>query len=172
MRGRTRQTRAILVCLVIGGTAGIGVCQAQAQRYQPAATHRIEKTINREWTFNYFPDPAADGSGCEAADFDDSTWPAVAVPHTWQTYETTGKVHPFIYDASEKDDPYWWRGWGWYRKHFSLGKEQAGRKVFVEFDGVQKYSKVWVNGRLVGDHKGGYSGFYFDITDAGPLRAG
>ena len=99
------------------------------------------------------------------ADFNDSTWPAIAVPHTWQTYETTGKVHPFLFDASEKDDPYWWRGWGWYRKHFSIGKEQAGRKVFVEFDGVQKYSRVWVNGQPVGDHKGGYSGFYFDITD-------
>lgn len=132
---------------------------------QAEPTHRLSQTVNREWTFNYFPDPAADGAGCQAPDFNDAAWPAVAVPHTWQTYETTGKVHPFIYDASEKDDPYWWCGWGWYRKHFSVAKEQAGRKVFVEFDGVQKYSKVWVNGRLAGDHKGGYTGFSFDVTD-------
>jgi beta-galactosidase len=130
-----------------------------------APGQRIAKTINREWTFNYFPAVHADGLGCEAPAFDDSAWPAVAVPHTWQTFETTGKVHPFIYDAAEKDDSYWWFGWGWYRKHFSIGTEQAGRKIFAEFDGVQKYCKVFVNGKLAGDHKGGYSGFYFDITD-------
>jgi beta-galactosidase len=138
---------------------------APAAPYQPPANPRVEKTINRQWTFNYFPAEKADSLGCQAPDIDDSTWPAVALPHTWSTFETTGKVHPFIYDASEKDDPYWWYGWGWYRKHFSIGKEQAGRKVFVEFDGMQKYSKVFVNGKLAGDHKGGYTAFSFDITD-------
>jgi len=137
----------------------------EAGFYQTPRTHRIEQTINREWTFNYFPSINADTNGCQAADFDDSSWPAVALPHTWQTYETTGKLHPFIHDAHEDDDTYWWRGWGWYRKHFSIGKEQMGRRIFVEFDGVQKYCKVFVNGKLVGDHKGGYDGFYFDITD-------
>jgi hypothetical protein len=138
---------------------------AGLERYQTPENHRVEKTINREWVFNYFPAENADVAGCQAPNFDDSTWPAVAIPHTWQTYETTGKIHPFIYDASEKNDAYWWHGWGWYRKHFSVGKEQAGRRIFVEFDAVQKYSKIWVNGKLVGDHKGGYDGFFFDITD-------
>src|SRR5262249_50692085 len=112
---------------------------AETLRYQAPPTHRVAQTINRDWTFNYFPAENADHAGCQAPGFDDSTWPAIAVPHTWQTYETTGKLHPFIHDASEKDDPYWWFGWGWYRKHFSVAKDQAGRKVFVEFDGVQKY---------------------------------
>jgi hypothetical protein len=138
---------------------------AETVRYQAPATHRLGQTINRDWTFNYFPAENADHAGCQAPGFDDSTWPAIAVPHTWQTYETTGKLHPFIRDASEKEDPYWWYGWGWYRKHFSIAKDQAGRKVFVEFDGVQKYCQVWINGKLAGDHKGGYSGFEFDITD-------
>ena len=154
----------ILACLAMAPL----VCRAyagQTSQYERPTTHRIEKTINRQWTFNYFPAETADSLGCQMPDFDDSTWPAIAVPHTWQTYETTGRVHPFIYDASEKDDPYWWCGWGWYRKHFSIGSDQAARKVFLEFDGVQKYCKVWVNGRLAGDHKGGYSGFYFDITN-------
>jgi beta-galactosidase len=163
--GWIARTSLVLAYLAVGGIADVEGSAAEAQRYQTPTTHRFSRTINREWTFNYFPDPAADNAGCQTPDFNDSRWPASAVPHTWQTYETTGKVHPFLYDASEKDDPYWWRGWGWYRKHFSIGKEQAGRKIFVEFDGVQKYCKVWVNGRLAGDHKGGYSGFYFDITD-------
>ena len=131
---------------------------------------RSEQTVNREWTFNYFPAENADTAGCETPQFDDSKWPAIAIPHTWSTYETTGKLHPFIHDASEKDDPYWWHGWGWYRKHFSIGKEQSDRRIYVEFDGVQKYSKIFVNGKFIGDHKGGYGGFYFDIT--GQIRFG
>lgn len=146
---------------LVMGPAG----RATAARYEAPASHRLAQTINREWTFNYFPAENADSAGCEAPAFDDSTWPAVALPHTWQTYETTGKLHPFIHDASEKEYRYWWYGWGWYRKHFSPGKEQAGRKVFVEFDGVQKYCRVFLNGKLLGDHKGGYTGFTFDLTD-------
>ena len=39
------------------------------------------------------------------------------------------------------------------------------KKVFVEFDGVQKYSKVYLNGKYLGDHKGGFNSFYFDLTE-------
>ena len=59
---------------------------------------------------------------------------------------------------------YWWTGWGWYRYRFSLNKEFFGRKVFLEFDGVQKYCKVWLNGKLLGEHKGAYGSFDFDVT--------
>lgn len=154
---------SILAIIVAGfGSAAFAADNGQ---YQIPPNHRIEQTINRNWTFNYFPSANADTNGCQSPDFDDSSWPAIAIPHTWQTYETTGKLHPFIHDAHEQDDPYWWQGWGWYRKHFSIGDEEKGRRIFAEFDGVQKYCKVFVNGKLVGDHKGGYDGFYFDVTD-------
>jgi hypothetical protein len=125
---------------------------------------RITKVINREWTFNYFPEEKADRKGCESPAFDDSKWPAVAVPHTWSTFETTGEVHPFIRNPSDKDNPYWWKGWGWYRKRFTIDPAQAGKRFFLEFDGVQKYCKVYLNGKYLGDHKGGYGSFDFDIT--------
>jgi beta-galactosidase len=160
--GMLRRSRLLgLLAAAVCCTAGT----SNADVYQTPSTPRLEQTINRDWTFNYFPSENADTNGCAAVNFDDSTWPAIALPHTWLTYETTGKLHPFIHDAHEKDNPYWWRGWGWYRKHFSISPEAAGRRIYVEFDAVQKYCKVFVNGRWVGDHKGGYDGFYFDITD-------
>jgi beta-galactosidase len=155
---RSLAVLGLALCLAAPLMAGGG--------YQaPAAPRRIAQTINREWTFNYFPAGNADSAGCQAPDFDDSAWPAIAVPHTWSTYETTGEVHPYIRNASEKNSTYWWYGWGWYRKHVVIEKTQAGGKVFVEFDGVQKYCKVWLNGHYVGDHKGGFHSFYFDLTD-------
>ena len=121
------------------------------------------KTINRDWTFQYSPQDAPDLRAAQPG-FDDSHWPAIALPHTWSTYETTGDLHPFIRSASERDDTYWWYGWGWYRKRLTIGKPYAGRLIALEFDGVQKYSKVYVNGVQVAEHKGGYAGFSVDIT--------
>lgn len=124
---------------------------------------RLSQTINANWTFNYFPDQNLD-SGLVQQVVNDSQWPAIAIPHTWQTYETTGEKHPFIRNASERDDPYWWYGWGIYRKKISLASDLMEKKVFIEFDGVQKYSRLYLNGHYIGDHKGGFTSFYFDLT--------
>lgn len=142
-----------LVCVIL-----ISLAETKGQ------VPRINKIINQHWTFNYFPDEKADKLGYENPSFDDSKWPAVAVPHTWSTYETTGEVHPFIRNPSDKDNDYWWKGWGWYRKHFNIAPSQAGKRIFVEFEGVQKYCKVYINGQYLGDHKGGYTSFDFDLT--------
>jgi len=142
----------------------IPLINAQKKSAQTSKSPRIEKIINSQWTFNYFPDEKAE-EGYESASYDDSKWPAISIPHTWSTFETTGAVHPFIRNAAETDNPYWWNGWGWYRKHFIINPAGEGKKVFVEFEGVQKYCKVWINGKYLGDHKGGYGSFDFDLTE-------
>ncbi len=152
-----------LICLFTGIVCLFSV---EAKPYRPVDAGRIEKTINTQWTFNYFPAEDASELGCEQPGFDDSKWSYISVPHTWQTYETTHELHPYIRNVSAEDNPYWWNGWGWYRKHIVIGKEHEGRKVTFEFDGVQKYSKIYLNGKLLGDHKGGFTSFYVDATDA------
>ncbi len=136
----------------------------QNVRSQDDKNFSIEKIINSQWAFNYFPEATAD-NGYESPGFDDYGWPAVSIPHTWNTYETTGDIHPFIKHTSETENPYWWNGWGWYRKRFTINPDYKGRKIFVVFEGVQKYCKVWINGKYLGDHKGGYGRFDFDLSD-------
>lgn len=131
---------------------------------EPKETGRLTTTVNPGWTFQYLPYSELDTALMQPG-YDDSEWQAIGLPHTWSTYETTGEVHPFILNASERDDSYWWYGWGYYRKKFSIDPSMKGKKFFVEFDGVQKYSKVYLNGHFLGDHKGGFTGFYFDLTD-------
>ncbi len=133
-----------------------------SQVYKPVQK-RVVQTINADWTFNYFPTGQPDTAKA-GMEFDDSLWKAIALPHTWQTYETTGDIHPFIMAASERVDPYWWNGWGWYRKRVVVEERLRGKKILAEFDGVQKYCRVYLNGHLLGEHKGGYTGFYFDLT--------
>ena len=138
----------------------------RSEIYAVPQTARIAKTINTEWVFNYFPEPEAENGGYEKTSFDDSKWAYIAIPHTWSAYETTRELHPYIRNASFKDDPYWWFGWGWYRKRIVIDESFRGKKITFEFDGVQKYSKVYLNGKYLCDHKGGYTSFYFDATDA------
>ena len=149
---------AVVLGVVLPVLVGAGLAD------RAAAAPPLVLSVNHHWTFNYFPagelDPAPAGPR-----FDDDAWPVVALPHTWSTYETTGDLHPFIKYVSEKDDPYWWNGWGWYRKRFVPAPEWAGKRVFVEFDGVMKYSRIYLNGVFIGEHKGGYCGFSLDLTD-------
>ena len=124
---------------------------------------RVEKLINSGWTFNYFSKESS-RKNYEAFGFDDSRWSAITLPHVWRTYETTGELNPYLLMSAEDDNMYWWTGWGWYRKHFALNREYFGRKVFIEFEGVQKNCRVWLNGKLLGEHNGSSGSFDFDIT--------
>jgi hypothetical protein len=153
-----------IIAIIFSVLFFIPVSFTQKKPVEIQKSNRIEKIINSQWTFNYFAGTGAD-KGYEAPGFDDSKWPAVSIPHTWSTYETTGELHPFIRNPSETDNPYWWTGWGWYRKHFTINREYSDRKVFIQFEGVQKYCKIWLNGKYLGDHKGGYGSFDFDITE-------
>jgi hypothetical protein len=142
----------------------INLTHAQKKQPEGLKRNRIEKNINSQWTFNYFPSESAD-KGYESPGFNDSRWPAVSLPHTWNSYETSGVLRPFTRSPGETGETFWWTGWGWYRKHFKIDSDLSDHKVFLEFKGVQKYCKVWINGKYVGDHKGGYGPFDLDITD-------
>jgi beta-galactosidase len=84
--------------------------------------------------------------------YDDAGWEHIALPHTWNAHDVTDEVSGY------------WRGIGWYRKHFHLDAKLAGKRVFLEFEGVNLVSEFWLNGAPLGIHKSGYTSFEYDIT--------
>ena len=86
-------------------------------------------------------------------EYDDAWWEGIHLPHTWNAHDV----------MDEK--PGYWRGIGWYRKHFRLDEKFAGKRIFLEFEGVNSVSEFWLNGVRIGEHKGGYTSFEFDVTD-------
>ena len=58
----------------------------------------------------------------------------------------------------------------WYRRVFELPIEWRGKRILLNFGAVDWETTAWVNGKVVGTHRGGYDSFSFDITDA--LKAG
>jgi len=85
--------------------------------------------------------------------FDDSGWDKVALPHTWNAF-----------DGQDGGNNYY-RGSGWYRKHFKLNTEINAGHVFLECDGASREAEVFINGKLVGKHTGAFARFRFDITN-------
>ena len=53
-----------------------------------------------------------------------------------------------------------------YRRVFHLPENWNGKRILLHFEAVDYYSKIWVDGKFIGEHKGGYDAFQFDITDA------
>lgn len=54
----------------------------------------------------------------------------------------------------------------WYRRTFQTPEQWQGQRVLLHFQAVDWESAVYVNGKLLGEHRGGYDAFSFDITDA------
>ena len=101
---------------------------------------RKEAKINDLWEFKLLR---------EGEDYTDDGYIQVDLPHDW-----------LIYDC----DNLYENGTGYYKKQFSIKKEQ-GKRYLVNFDGVYMNSVIFVNGKEVGVHRYGYSPFEFDITD-------
>ena len=54
----------------------------------------------------------------------------------------------------------------WYRREFEVPRKWSGRRVLLHFGAVDFETTVWVNGKEIGQHRGGYDAFSFDITDS------
>ena len=111
------------------------------------ASPRLDIGIGGEWKF-----VRQDVAGAAAVDFDDSAWQLVNLPHTWNNM-----------DAQDGGNDYY-RGVGWYRRHLVVDAQHAGKSLFLKFDGAATAAEVFVNGDLVGAHKGNFAAFCFDAT--------
>lgn len=103
--------------------------------------------INNEWKFIRQDEVKAMDN-----DYNDENWEGVNIPHTWNAI-----------DGANGFDFY--KGACWYRKEFVIDNLEEGNSVFIEFTGSNSITDVYVNGKYMGQHKGGYSTFRFDITD-------
>jgi beta-galactosidase len=150
-----------------------------------AQTGRAHLNFDEGWKFHFgnASSPAMDfnygvadilahtgdaGPTCINTDFKDDSWAAVQLPHDWVVslpfeqvangdveghgYHTVGGLFP---ESSI----------GWYRKSFTVDKVDSGRRFVLQFDGIFRDSKVWINGCYLGGNFSGYTGSSFDITD-------
>ena len=111
------------------------------------AQQRVVYTINDGWKFTKGSPFEAQLTGC-----DDSSWETVNIPHTWNDKD------------ADDETPGFYRGPVWYRKQLFIDKSQEGRRAVIYFEGANQEVRFYLNGQFVGEHKGGYTRFCFDIT--------
>ncbi|MGC0387026.1 glycoside hydrolase family 2 TIM barrel-domain containing protein [Streptomyces sp. SAI-129] len=114
------------------------------------------------WRFRLVDLDGAAEDTTDAADpaHDDSAWREVAVPHDWSIEQTPTTEH-----GTTSGTGFLPGGLAWYRLAFTLPPAFAGKRISVEFDGVYMDARVHCNGREVGHHPYGYTGFALDLTD-------
>lgn len=109
---------------------------------------RVVGSLNRGWRYHA---GAVPGSG--RGDLDDRHFAPVTLPHSnvtlpWHGFDDT--AYQFV---------------STYRRHLRLPADPGGARVFADFDGVMTAATLTVNGRRVGDHRGGYVPCSFELTD-------
>ena len=111
---------------------------------------RLVWNFNAGWRFHL-------GDVAQAAqkDFDDKAWEVVSTPHTVQLMPA---------EASGCRN---YQGIAWYRKHFILPDECAGRDAILHFEAIMGKQTIYVNGQKVKEHEGGYLPINVNLTDLG-----
>jgi beta-galactosidase len=133
--------------VLAGSTLAKGLLAATPAAAAPAGEGRLVFPINRNWRYN-----RTFVEGAHTREFDDSAFERVVIPHTnvrlpWHSFDD--KEYEFV---------------SIYRRRFRLPAEARGKRVFVDFEGVMTASTVWINGVKLGEYKGGYTPFSFDLT--------
>lgn len=116
---------------------------------------RSKTSFNKDWKFSL-----GDHPDYRKADFDDSGWRNLDLPHDWSIEGEFCPDHP-----SGRQNGYFPEGLGWYRKTFSPGEDLSYKQVVIQFDGVYMNSEVWVNDKFLGRYPYGYSTFQYDMTE-------
>src|SRR5246127_4187299 len=132
---------------LIAGAALTPYAISESAQSDTNAAGRLVLPINRKWRYS-----RAVVDGGHDKNFDDSKFDQVVIPHTnialpWHGFDE--KSYEFV---------------SLYRRPFKLPPAAKGKHVFVDFEGVMTASTVWINGTRLGEYKGGYTPFSFDLT--------
>jgi beta-galactosidase len=98
---------------------------AYAQTYTPPASNRSDLLLDDSWKFIL-----ADVPGATNVVFDDSSWTSITLPHTWNNL-----------DGQDGGGNYF-RGIGWYRRHYTVDGSYTNREIFLKFDGANIVADV------------------------------
>ncbi len=150
------------------------------------------KSLNGYWHFQWSPNPKVRPTDFYKENYNVSTWDSIAVPSSWNIYgiQKDGSLKYgvpiyvnqsliFMHQVKVNDwkngvmrtPPATWTTYkhrnevGSFRRTFQLPKDWKGREIFINFDGVDSFFYLWINGQYVGFSKNSRNMASFNITD-------
>lgn len=112
--------------------------------YSDAVRSQIELTD--AWRF-----VKEDVKGGQGVDYDDTSWQRLSIPHNWG------------YEEAEQGNRNYYRGLGWYRRDLDIYIKEENR-YFIKFEAASSVADVYLNGEFIGQHRGGFSAFTYELT--------
>ena len=116
-----------------------------------AAATRQDQVLSDGWKF------IKDDASLTAAP---SSWQSVTIPHTWNTKSDD--------EGGHKGDPHfkpgYYRGACWYAKSLNVPADWQGKCIFIRFEAASLVAKTYLNGQLLGEHRGGFTAFCYELT--------
>jgi beta-galactosidase len=112
------------------------------------------QSFNRDWKFFLGDDASASNS-----DFVDAMWRNLNLPHDWSIELPFDKESPTGNGGGALRG-----GIGWYRKTFMLPASAGDKFIAINFDGIYRNSKVWINGHYLDKRPNGYISFQYDLS--------
>ncbi len=103
--------------------------------------------FNTHWAFQ-----RGDIAGAEQVLFNDKDWAGVSLPHVMRI-EKKHNGGNAVYQGS-----------GWYRRYFKVPSSYRGKRLTINFEGIQTDAEIYLNGKKIATHSGGYMGFVVDIS--------
>ena len=130
-----------------------------------------QQTLEKGWKFTREDQPQF-----SQADYNDSKWQKVTLPHDWAIYGPFDRENDLQRIAIKQDGqksaiehtgrtgglPF--VGVGWYRTEFDVPELTADKQVFIQFDGAMSNPEVYVNGHKAGLWHNGYNTFFLNIS--------
>lgn len=121
---------------------------SQAGYFPLAGSGREVFNFNSGWVFY-----KGDVKGAESESFDDALWEPVSLPHGLELLPS---------EASGCSN---YQGPAWYRKHFRVPAFQGDRQTSLYFEGIMGKCGIWLNGRFLAEHFGGYLPVVLNVTE-------
>lgn len=117
--------------------------------------------VDSKWKFSKIGVSEKEISAAVTPEYDDSCYETVSLPHTWNAEDGVDGWQPTDVDANS-----YYRGNGIYRKKLTLESDiWKQKRLYLSFEGANTITTLYINGKKIGRHEGGYGGFRFDITD-------
>jgi beta-galactosidase len=155
------------VCLTVACVAILSYSASAAD------SPREHLSLDANWKFHLgddWPnalklDKAGQSSGPASERFSDTAWRSINLPHDWAIELPFDKTADGSHGFKPVGPGFLRNSIGWYRRTFEVPKEDAGKRIWLTFDGAFRDTTVWVNGWEIERHESGYYPFRQDITD-------
>lgn len=108
----------------------------------------LRSVVPLSWDWKFLKDP----TNQKAVPKPDLPWQVVHLPHTWNDKDVEDNI------------PGYYRGASWYKKLLKASATWKGKQVYLCFDGANQETEVFLNGKKIGEHVGGYTRFIIPLT--------